>query len=347
MAIRFACSNCRQSLQIAARKAGTQIKCPKCQTELTVPAEVANHPKQSAVTPAPPKAEPREVRQAIIANAPAKAAVSKTAASAKSAEPKPSFSSLKIEMTVAEPKKSATPNFAELVFDDIPAAVNTPPMTNPSPIVEVRKDAGPASNVVVDRSLVAISRTVLYAQAILIGVVAVAAFGIGYFAGRGVRQPTPDELMAQQHPVAIEGDVVYRNDAGADTPDAGAVVIAVPHGAAPGQKFSIAGLRPADAPAADGAVNVAIQAVESEGGACARANETGQFTITVRPGKYWVLTISANASRPNGVLPTIRDVRTLGRYFEGAADLLTDRRYALTEQQLPNDAPLEIALDAR
>jgi hypothetical protein len=298
MPIRFICTNCRQALAIAARKAGSKIKCPKCQAELTVP--VVADPADAPIPPA-----------------------------------------------FSQQSSAKQPNFAEFVFDDVPAAVDTPPMHTSIPLIDVRTDQAPGANVVIDRSLVAISRTVLYAQAVLIVVVALAAFGIGYFTGRGERPPTTEELSAIQQPVAIEGDVVFRNHAGADAPDAGAVVIAVPHGAEPGQKFPIAGLRPSDAAAQDGGVNVAVQALESEGGGYARADDRGHFTITVRPGNYWVLVISASAARPNGVLPTTSDEQTLGRYFNSATDLLADRRYMLTEQQLSSDASLKFALEAK
>ena len=342
MSIRFACTNCLQALAIATRKAGSKVNCPKCQTELTVPnaeasaalsAKVAtgkqvNAEKKTAPAPiAPPVAPPPP---------PAK----------QSAERKPSFSSLTIEVTA--PLK---PSFSGLIFDDVKAALESPPMpapaATPSPSIAIRNDSVAHPQVTVDRSLVAVSRTVLYAQAILIAAVAIAAFGIGYLSGRGPRQLTPEELAANEQPVAVIGEVLFRTDDGADAPDLNAVVIAVSHDAPPGQKFSIAGLRPSDPPAADGAANLSVQAIESEGGGYSRADVGGQFRINVRPGKYWLLVISANAARPAGVLPTTRDVRTLGRYFDGAADLLADRRYVLVEQQLPSEEPLEFAMDPK
>jgi hypothetical protein len=258
----------------------------------------------------------------------------------------PSFSSLNIELTREDfrPAKLEPDFTSVIVFDDVPAMLNAPAVS-PKPMVEVRPEPAPAA-VSFDPRLVAVSRTVLYAQAILIAAVAIFSFSIGYFAGRGAGQPTPNEIMANRQPVPIEGDVVYRADGG-DSPDVGAVVIAIPHGPAPGQKFAINGLRPGDPLGPEDAVNLAIKAVESEGGAYVRADQNGQFRMNVRPGKYWVLAISATSTRPAGALPTIHDVKTLGRYFENAVDLLTDRRYQLAEVQLPEEAPLEIALDAK
>jgi hypothetical protein len=37
MPIRFACPNCRQLLGVSLRKAGTEVKCPKCEAAVIVP----------------------------------------------------------------------------------------------------------------------------------------------------------------------------------------------------------------------------------------------------------------------------------------------------------------------
>jgi hypothetical protein len=350
MPIRFACTSCRQALQISSRKAGTRIQCPKCQTELTVPAaerEAGN--AANPVAKAAPKPTVAPERKATAAP-PSKAQPAPTettpATKTETKRDNPSISSLNIELTREDVRPAKLePDFKSIiVFDDVPAMLNTP-VVSAAPALEVRPEPAPAA-VPFDPRLVAVSRTVLYAQAILIAAVAILSFSLGYFAGRGAGQPTPEELMANAQPVLVEGDVVYQTNGG-DSPDTGAVVIAVPHSRAPGQKFSIQGLKPADPLGPDGAVNPAIQAVETEGGAYVRADQNGQFRMNIRPGKYWVLAISAASARPAGMLPTIHDVKTLGRYFENAADLLADRRYQLAEVQLPQDAPLEIALDAK
>lgn len=338
MPIRFACTQCRQALQIASRKAGTIIKCPKCQAVLTVPA--AGSP--SRVATQPPAAAPK---------APVPQREAQPSVEAPKQRDAPSFSSLHIEVAPEDVRPAKLePDFTSvIVFDDVPAALTTPaanyPVTPPSSTPTAPRS--PATNTVpFDPRLVAVSRTVLYAQAILIAAVAMLSFAIGYYAGRGVRQPSPEELLANQQPVLIEGDVVFQ-DNGSDVPDAGAVIIAVPHGRAPGQKFAIDGLKPGDPLGPEGGVNLAIQAVESEGGAYARADENGQFRLNVRPGKYWIVAISSASKRPAGMLPTIHDVKTLGHYFDNAVNLLGDHRYQLSEKQLPEDAPLEIALDAK
>ncbi len=342
MSIRFACTNCRQALGIAARKAGSTVRCPKCQTEQTVPTMEPPAAIVHSVAPLQQADVEKQSAQATSSAAP-KVAIRP------SVEGSPSFSSLTIE--IATPIK---PSFSGLVFDEVGAALDTPPARAAAAATTLARTSEThnrslegRNQLPVDRSLVAIPRKVLYAQAILIAVVAVAAFSIGYLSGRGPRQPTPEELAAREQPVAVIGDVLYRNAAGEDAPDAGAVVIAVAHDAGPGQKFAIAGLRPTDPTVHEGEANLAVQAIESAGGGFSRADVGGQFRMHVRPGKYLMLVISANVARPAGVLPTTRDVRTLGRYFHGAADLLADRRYTLVEQQLPSDEQLEFALDAK
>jgi DNA-directed RNA polymerase subunit RPC12/RpoP len=37
MPVQFACTACRQMLSVAARKAGSKVRCPRCQTEILVP----------------------------------------------------------------------------------------------------------------------------------------------------------------------------------------------------------------------------------------------------------------------------------------------------------------------
>ena len=354
MPIRFACTRCRQALQISSRKAGTAIQCPKCQTTLTVPA-----PSAEANRPANPAAK-TTVKPATPATRTTTPTPTKPSAVRQEAKPtirtgpkpdEPAVSSLHIEISPDDVRPAKLePDFASLiVFDDVPAALDapTPASTAGASGAAAGLPRAPAAGAVpFDPRLVAVSRNVLYAQAILIAAVGLLSFAIGYFAGRGVRQPSPEEILANQQPVEVEGDVAYGTERGVSH-DVGAVVIAVPHGRAPGQKFAINGLKPGDPLEADGGVNLAIQAVESEGGAYVRADENGEFLMRVRPGKYWIVAISAASARPAGMLPTIHDVKTLGRYFENAADLLADRRYQLSEKQLPDDAPLEITLTAR
>ncbi|MGL4420601.1 MAG: hypothetical protein ACRCZF_08045 [Gemmataceae bacterium] len=77
MPIRFRCRNCRTTLSIATRKAGTEIQCPQCQSMVTVPNRSAesvvptevesirngssNLPPQAATRPARPRQRTKTV----------------------------------------------------------------------------------------------------------------------------------------------------------------------------------------------------------------------------------------------------------------------------------------------
>jgi phage FluMu protein Com len=60
MPIRFRCPHCRQSLVAASRKAGSEIRCPKCQGAQIVPAEEPERETTLAPSPVPagPPGEP-------------------------------------------------------------------------------------------------------------------------------------------------------------------------------------------------------------------------------------------------------------------------------------------------
>ena len=179
MPIRFACTNCRQPLAIGSRKAGSQIICPKCQAEVTVPSENAPVPppvvqQQVAVEPTPPPPPPP-----------------------RSIEDIPSFSSLSIEVDPPAPQRLNEPNYAELLgFDDVSAAVETPPMPDVPPIEYERSPD--RKTVTSDDALITISRKILYAQAVLIALVAILSFWIGYLSGAGSRPAETKEAPASQ-----------------------------------------------------------------------------------------------------------------------------------------------------
>jgi hypothetical protein len=256
-------------------------------------------------------------------------------------------------MMTAPSATTATADVPVLALGDTPLIDINPPSSQPAiaPLAsrlvgEVPRGVAASSptSVVVDPSLVAIPRGMLYAQAGVLVALALVAFTLGYWTGRAVSPTDEQALAALAQPVQVEGDAMYRAADGTDVPDAGAVVIVVPHQLAPRDRLPIEGLRPQD-PLEDDQMNPAILALENEGGAYARVAATGQFWLKARPGRYWLLLVSANATRADGALPRVRDVSLLGKYFEQAADLIENRRYQLVEVQLPQDAPLELALD--
>ena len=83
---------------------------------------------------------------------------------------------------------------------------------------------------------------------------------------------------------------------GAKRGDEGAVVIVLPAGKLPDKRLPIAGLRPGDPPPAAGDATSA--ALAKFGGAAARADASGDFTLSVpAAGSYRILVLSRQATR--------------------------------------------------
>ncbi len=97
----------------------------------------------------------------------------------------------------------------------------------------------------VDRSKVAVSRTVLYIQGGLLGFVAIAAFAFGWFVGAMTAGPAHSPVE-DNTPKVVRGTITYEDAAGQAQPDADSVVILLPQDNRPasGEKIEVAGLRP-------------------------------------------------------------------------------------------------------
>lgn len=54
MPIRFVCSNCQQRLSVPERKAGSDVKCPRCRHVVTAPTRESATARENVVTPPPP-----------------------------------------------------------------------------------------------------------------------------------------------------------------------------------------------------------------------------------------------------------------------------------------------------
>jgi hypothetical protein len=190
-----------------------------------------------------------------------------------------------------------------------------------------------------------VGRWVLFTQAGLIAVVAAVAYLSGYAIGGGkggaqsgvneFGDSVPDTAAAVA-PVQINGAVHYDGD---KKPDADAVIIVLPKGAAPAEKISIAGLRPQDPPPAEN--NAQVRIVESLDGAYARSDSAGNIRLSVRPGEYLVLAISRHANRPNGQNPSPDNLSQLDQFFTSPAELLGQSKYDLSHRTLSVDMPLQ------
>lgn len=195
MPVQFHCSQCRRNLSVGQRKSGATVACPKCGAPNVVP---RLEPVAAAPAATPP---PSEVLQSA-------------------SEPIASYSAGLSEAVAFD----EIPNLIAMI-DSMPVA--PPPVTSPPPIIRspapshVRlpeaAQAGPGPSATPksparlgrrgrrDDTLLLVSRKAIYAQAVLMAVVTLAALAAGYVIGRGVsRTPTNQEAGSIGDPVVSE-----------------------------------------------------------------------------------------------------------------------------------------------
>jgi hypothetical protein len=189
----------------------------------------------------------------------------------------------------------------------------------------------------IDPNKLAISRSVLYAQGILLGLVALGSFAIGVLVGLGTTGSNSD-TGGIPHPCLISGMVAVQNDGGDTSADVGAVAVVVPRDVRPEQKADIVGLRPQDPPPGDS--HAGLRAIRSVGGDYTRADEEGRFQLKVPDqGNYFLLVISASASRRDGDQPKTV-LAQIGRFFQLTPDLFEGHAYRWQEEIVRRDREL-------
>jgi len=280
MPIRFACPECKQLLGVTARKAGSQVKCPKCGAAVTVP------PADSAE---------RSVAETGISR----------------------FETPEIEETLGR----------LVVYDRTPEGV-TP----------AGKSAVAAPRLAGDeRETLLISRAVIYFQAVLLAVVAVLFFLAGlWIGGNGGATNAPRE-GGSGGPVPVDVLLQYRREDGQVRPDDGAIVLVLPAGLRVTDKLSADSLKHGAPP--PNAASQVIEKLNFLGGAYGRTDASGKIAglIVPRSGKHHVLLISNHTRRPGGAEPRPEDLAALGSYVDGATELLGDRQYRLTTEELAGE----------
>ena len=191
-------------------------------------------------------------------------------------------------------------------------------------------------------------RRMLYVQAVILLLVAVAAFGLGYLSGRG-GDATPGDLSgnrtdraAAQKRVPVEGKVLLDAGSGKTSGDAGAVVIVLPSAKTPSPRLPSQGLGPADPPLSPD--DRTAKLLGEFGGATARIDSGGDFSLFVpESGAYRVLIVSHKATRAADVPIDQADLALLGNYFEKPADLLRSYKYRLMKLDLHmGAAPIDV-----
>ena len=302
MPIRFHCKRCNQLLGIASRKAGSEIQCPKCGISQVVPTE-------EAATAA--MAMSQFAKTALVADNPAELVVYED-------EP----SAIEMPRTRRGDPPAAAPATASKT-PSAPAAAEQAGTESPPP-ADVAIPAGQG----VPQGMILFQRRTYYVQGVLFLLLAVAAFGSGYFIGRGdATVKLENELEeASRVRVPIEGKLFYFPGTGQVAGDFGAVVIALPEGRFPEKPLPIDGIRPQDPPPDEGQRTVRL--IRELGGAYARADADGNF-LTEAPdqGKYRLLIISNHAARPQGVEVDEVDLVEMEKYFALADHLINRFKY--------------------
>jgi len=199
--------------------------------------------------------------------------------------------------------------------------------------------ATPARKMRAEPSRVAVPRSVVYAQGILLAVVGLVAFVLGWMM-RGSERVPPAAGAAQ--PCRLSGAVRYLARSGQELPDDGAVVLVLPtdERPAPTNKADIAGLRPGDPLPRGDSDNLRI--IYAIGGAYARTDAEGRYQLQVPNfGKYHVLILSKNAVRDEAEQLERIDIAQLGRYVQPPTELLGDSKYSWREITLRGDRALD------
>ncbi|MGA2031864.1 MAG: hypothetical protein ABSG68_06390 [Thermoguttaceae bacterium] len=298
MSIRFHCPHCRQLLSIGTRKAGTAIVCPKCGAAQTVPAQ------SDAALDLPPRAAGKAAYDSsevlAMIEAPTQSALTEPAAHG-----------------------PTQPALAEPVAGQGTAQASRAPVPPPPTLQFVPSD------------MILFPRRTIYVQAILLVILAMLAFVVGYFVGRGnasYEKQVSEEAQIRQR-ILVEGKLVYNPGTGRIAGDEGSVVIALPSKTFPGHPLSVQGIRPHDSMPAES--HDTLRAIRDLGGAYARCSVSGDFSLFVPDaGKYCVLLISRHAMRPKDLEPDEIDVEAMGKYFDEPETLLGPCKYKWTVEEI-------------
>jgi hypothetical protein len=230
-----------------------------------------------------------------------------------------------VEPPAAAPELPPAPPADEVDEEAEPDNARSQPSQEPAP------PAVPSSVLVGE--MVLISRRTLYLQAGLIAVVGVVAMLAGYWIGRGA---APDGAAAESEAaeasqVVIDGKLLRRLVDRIDG-DENAVALFLPANKTPEEPIETAGIRPTDRPGSGYSV---LQQIREFGGGYARADATGYFMVNLpAQGKYYVLFISANNARPDGVKASELDLSTLDDYLRRPEYLIGKQKYRLTLETL-------------
>lgn len=307
MPVQFVCPACAQLLSVGSRKIGTEVACPRCRRNVTVP-----DPETAAASVA--------MRQAQRTSSPE--------------APLPEF------MVFDEPA-SVESDAPPIIVTDAPRTMPAATTKREPPLPSRQAERAPGAlwkslpGEARGEPMLLVSRRALYVQAGILAATTLAAFGLGYLVGYGVAPETTAGVAPQAgEATVVQGIVRYSTNTGEVRGDAGSVVIALPDGRLPTPKLGVQGLRPADPqPVPGGGV---LMSLELLGGTTARVAADGSYNLAIgEPGRYFLLFISRNTQRTAGSQPDEFQLALIKRYFQPADELIGPQKYHWRVEDLP------------
>lgn len=215
-----------------------------------------------------------------------------------------------------------------------------PEVAHQNELVYAREEPAVASPSPLGATRVAVPRSVLYAQGILLGCVALVFFIFGLVVGSG-SQAAP-AAAKPAGPVTVSGRVFCERQGQRAEGDAGSVILLLPAERRPDEKLMAAGLRPDDPPPPED--DPARTVLETLGGDYARADQRGRFRVEgSTAGRYFLVVISKHRRRPADAHPAATELARLGRYIIPPTELLGRQRYSWHELVLDEDKELDIS----
>ncbi len=190
-------------------------------------------------------------------------------------------------------------------------------------------------------------RRTFYVHGVLFILLFAAGLGAGYLIGRGNRrfaEQVQSEQQARER-VLVEGKLFFDPGTGQPAGDENSLVIALPEGKRPERLFSVQGIRAQDP--APPQTHRTIQAIKELGGAYARADADGSFSLVLPEGEYYLLIVSAHATRPSDQPLDEADMLQMGEYFQLAEHLIGPYEYRWgREKVVQGFNPIEINFSA-
>lgn len=206
----------------------------------------------------------------------------------------------------------------------------------PPPLLEPRETAAPTSQAA---ERIAVSRSVILMQGVLLALTAIAGFVFGWMTGVG--QGSGKGAAVQ--PCFLDGKVMRAGEDGPARPDAGAVVLIFPRDERPdaGSRVPVAGLRPNEEDLETRKRSGTL--LRAMGADLSRAGDDGHYHLRVRrAGHYYVLSLSGNIRR-NSAEPLDRTMLAeLGRYVDRANELIGSSAFQWRELEIRSDTTIQV-----